>query len=80
MQEYETIGPLYEFLAVLKNNEKKWSDRSSWTMAKFMHQKMMKATKVVVGVAQYVVISCDDVSTVDNQSWLFIHCYVVQNW
>jgi len=49
-------------------------------MAKFMHQKMMKATKVVVGVAQYVVISCDDVSTVDNQSWLFIHCYVVQNW
>jgi formyltetrahydrofolate hydrolase len=46
-------------------------------MAKFMHQAVMKATKVVVQVAHYVVLSCDEVSIIDNQSWLFVHYYVV---
>jgi hypothetical protein len=45
-----------------------------------MHQEMMGATKVVVGATQYVVLSCGQISRVDYQSWLFIHCYVVQNW
>jgi hypothetical protein len=45
-----------------------------------MHQEVMRATKVVVGATRYVVLSCDEVFTVDNQSWLFVHCYVVQNW
>jgi hypothetical protein len=49
-------------------------------MEEFMHQKVMKATRGLVGVAQYVVLSCDEVSTIDNQSWLSIHYYVLQNW
>jgi hypothetical protein len=49
-------------------------------MAKFMHQEVMKATRARVGVARYVALNCDEMSTVDNQSWLSIHRYVVQNW
>jgi hypothetical protein len=37
----------------------------------------MRATRVVVGTAQYVVLNCDEVFIIDNQSWLSIHCYVV---
>jgi hypothetical protein len=33
-----------------------------------------------VGVVRCVVLSCDEIFTIDNQSWLFIHCYVVHNW
>jgi hypothetical protein len=46
-------------------------------MAKFMHQVMMKAIKVVVEVTHYIVLSCNEVSTIDNQSWMFILYYVV---
>jgi hypothetical protein len=49
-------------------------------MAKFMHQVVMRATKVVIQVAHYVVMNCAEVSTIDNQSWMSIHYYVVQNW
>ncbi len=40
----------------------------------------MKAIKVVMGVAQYVVLSCDEVFIVDNQSWLLAHYYLMHNW
>jgi hypothetical protein len=35
-------------------------------MAKFMHQAMMRATKAVVEVTHYVVLRCDEASTIDN--------------
>jgi len=40
----------------------------------------MKAIRAVVGVARYVVLSCDEVSTIDNQYWLHVHYYVMHNW
>ncbi len=43
-------------------------------MEEFMHQEVMRTTKVVVGVVQYVVINCDEVFTIDNQYWLSVHC------
>jgi hypothetical protein len=45
-----------------------------------MHQGVMRATRGVVGVDRYVVLSYDEVFTIHNQSWLSIHCYVLQNW
>jgi hypothetical protein len=37
----------------------------------------MTTTKVIVGVIIYVGFSCDEVFTMDNQTWLFIHYYVM---
>ncbi len=42
-------------------------------MVKFVHQEVMKGTKVIVGVAWYVALSCDEMFTIDNQFWLFVH-------
>jgi hypothetical protein len=77
MQEYEVIKPLDEFLATPKNGKKHWIDSSRWTMVKFMHHEVTKAIMVAMEVVRYVALSCDDVFTVGNQSWLSIHCYVV---
>jgi hypothetical protein len=49
-------------------------------MTKFVHQKVMKTTMVKMGATCYVAFSCDEVFTMDNQSWLSIHYYVIQNW
>ncbi len=49
-------------------------------MVEFVHQEVMRATKTIVGVVRYVALSCDEMFIIDNQSWLFIHYYVVHNW
>ena len=36
-------------------------------------------SRVLVG-ANYVALTCDEVNTIDNGSWISIHAYVVQNW
>jgi hypothetical protein len=40
----------------------------------------MVITKAIVTTTQYVFISYDEMSTLDNQSQLSIHCYVMENW
>jgi hypothetical protein len=40
----------------------------------------MKTTMVEMGATCYVAFSCDEVFTMDNQFWLSIHYYVIQNW
>ncbi len=35
--------------------------------------------EIVVG-SRYLAISWDEVIRIDNQSWISIHCYVIQNW
>jgi hypothetical protein len=34
---------------MLEKNKNHWNDNSNQTMVEFMHQKVMKATEVVVG-------------------------------
>jgi hypothetical protein len=80
MLEYEALKPLFKFLQMLKNNKKQESDNFGWTMVKFMHQEILKVIKATMKVVHYVVFSCDEFFTMDNQSWLFMHLYVMQNW
>jgi hypothetical protein len=39
----------------------------------------MKAIKVVSGVVQYVVLNCDEMFTIDSQSWLHVVVKTVGN-
>jgi hypothetical protein len=45
-----------------------------------MHGIVLEVTKFAIEIAQYLSLTCDEVSTINNQSWLLIHVYVVQNW
>jgi hypothetical protein len=45
-----------------------------------MHGIVLEVTKFVIGTTQYLSLTCDEISTINNQSWLLIHVYVVQNW
>lgn len=37
MLEYETLRLLFEFLTILKNSKKHWTNNVGWQMAKSMH-------------------------------------------
>jgi hypothetical protein len=80
MLEYESRATLYEFLYVPNFPRMHWSDNSGWIMAEFMYAEVRIAISRVLVGANYVALTCDEVSTIDNGSWISIHAYVVQNW
>jgi hypothetical protein len=49
-------------------------------MVRAMHHVVLKQMKVVLQQTKFISISCDEVTTLDNQSWSFVHAYVVENW
>lgn len=57
MLEYEAIKLLYEFLIMPTTSKKHWNDNSRWTIAKFMHQEVLQATRVVIGAIRYIALS-----------------------
>jgi hypothetical protein len=44
------MKPLFEFLTIPKNNKKHWINNFGWTMVGFMHQKVMRATRAILGL------------------------------
>ena len=80
MLEYESRLSLYELLKVPNLPHTHWSDNSGWTMAKYMYKQVTNAIKKFVQQAHYIAMTVDEVTTVDNGSWLSLHCYVMENW
>jgi hypothetical protein len=59
---------LFEFLKVKNRPCKHWFDSIGWQIVKTMHQIIIKSIEVVVQNAKYIVVNCDEVTTIDNQS------------
>jgi hypothetical protein len=49
-------------------------------MGECLYKQMIKKMKEVVVGSKYLTLSCEGVTTIDNQSWISIHYYVVQDW
>jgi hypothetical protein len=80
MLEYEALQPLFEFLEVPKIPKRHWSDNAGWTMVEAMYTQVLNKTRTTISAARYIALSCDEVSCIDNSSWISVHAYVVQNW
>jgi hypothetical protein len=80
MLEYEALKPLFQFLDLLKMLHKQWSDTIGWTVADCLHKEIEIAMKTTNQVVEYLSITCDEVTTIDTQSWINIHTSVVQDW
>jgi hypothetical protein len=59
---------------------KHWNDYASWEIAKALHYVVLTATKEVILVSSFLYIFANEITIVDNQSWIFVHCYVVVGW
>jgi hypothetical protein len=40
----------------------------------------MQVMKLALDKANVFVLFCDEITSIDNQSWLWIHAYTIQNW
>jgi len=50
-------------------------------MAQHMQNMVLDATIFVITTTQCIYLTCDEMSKIDNQSWLLVHAFhVVHNW
>jgi len=80
MLEYEQRQALYAFLKVPNLPKMHWSNSSAWQMANSMYNQIKEAIKKQIVDAHFVALTCDEVTTIDNESLICIHAYVVQNY
>jgi hypothetical protein len=48
-------------------------------MVECMHKQVIKRVKEVIANSKYLALSCDEVTTVDNRSWISIYSYIAQD-
>lgn len=62
-------------------SSKKTLEWLNWVDSWWTHvQTGLLKTKEIVHATNYISVICDDVTSVNNTSWILVHCYVVQNW
>jgi hypothetical protein len=49
-------------------------------MVRAMQNVVLKQMKVFLQQTKFISISYNEVTTLDNQSWIFVHACVVENW
>ncbi len=68
MLEFEALKPLFYFLNVPMMPRNHRNDSIGWVMVKCMHQHVIKKVKKVIVGLKYLVLSCDKVTMIGNQS------------
>jgi hypothetical protein len=50
-----------------------------WEMGEHIHVEILKALKMIVTGTWYLSISSNEMTSINNQQWLLVHVYVVNN-
>ena len=58
---------------------KHWSETSGWEMSEHLHACVLDALKAMVQSAKYISITVDEVTTIDNTTWVGVHIYVMES-
>jgi hypothetical protein len=80
MLEFKASRELLRFLGVPKLPLRHWFDSSAWDMAAHMHLEIPATKREMLQGIRYFSVSCDEVTTMDNSTWVSIHIYVVKNY
>jgi len=79
MTNFESMSKLLHFFDVKNFPKTHWSNTSGWEMTSCMHDLVVNKTKTLVDVFRFS-FSCDEMTTSNQQSWVSIHAYIVENW
>ncbi len=80
MTDYDNMSKLMQFLGTPNYLILHWSSNIGWEMATYMHEVVVYKISNLVQSVQFISLSCDEVTTCDQQSWVLIHAYVVGGW
>jgi hypothetical protein len=79
MTNFESLKNMFEFLKFANAPKKHCIDSSGRGIARAMHNMVLKQMKMVLQQIIFISINYDEVTTLDNQSWIYVHAYVVEN-
>jgi hypothetical protein len=68
MLEYGVHKDLFDFLNLGHNPKMHWIDTSNWATVQHMDGIILEAKKFVVGMTNYLSLTYDEMSPIDNQS------------
>jgi hypothetical protein len=68
MVEYKHMRGLLNHLEVPKLPFKHWSNNSGWELAESLYRVVQDRTRSCISGGQFISLSCDEVTTCDNQS------------
>ncbi len=72
---YEDFQPLFEFLKNKSNPKKHWFDGVGWEIVE--HIEWNSKDKFVIHNSNFIFLTCDEMTTMDNISWANVHDYIV---
>ncbi len=71
---------LFNLLNVKHTTKKHMIYYVDWGIVQLMNQVSLQFTCHIVNVTNFLFGSADELMTIDNGSWIFLHLYVIQGW
>ncbi len=75
--KFKSFYELFKSLNIPNNPSMHWSNNVGWTFVEFMHMQVQEAIVKAIQITQFIAMSCDEITTIDNGSWICIHAYVI---
>ncbi len=80
MIKYEQMRALFTLFKVWNYPSKHWSDHARWEIVESLHNVVMSAIKKAIMALNFIFIFANEMTTVDNQSWILVHYYGMTSW
>ncbi len=79
MLEYELLREFFLLLKVKSTPLKHWSNYSGWQIANTVQGVVLSKAMSIISKVNYVVVSVDEVTTINGLKWISIHAYMMKN-
>jgi hypothetical protein len=70
----------YHFWKVENNVNNHWTYNSGWGMVECMNNVVLATTKMAIQIIKLINVSCNEMTSIHNQSWIFVHVFVVKDF
>ena len=80
MTNYPSYRDVFSFLECPLIPFKHWSVSTGWGIVECLHVVVQNRVKLALQECQFFSLTCDEVTTVDCQTWISVHVYVVKDY
>jgi len=80
MTNFEGPKDLFTMLKVKHTFLKHWTNFVGWGIIEPMNKLLLESTQNVIVATKFILINANEITAIDNTSWISLHLYIVQGW
>jgi hypothetical protein len=80
MTNFKDLEDLFHILNIKHTPKKHWNDSRNWGIVESMNNLLLQSSWNVVIVVNFIFVNVDEVTIINNASWIYIHLYIVHGW